>query len=119
MPCEIPDQFTSRDLDTRLPLIDVATFWATVARSGDCWLWQGATNRDGYGLARLAAIHDRLAHRIAYRLTYGLIRTGFVVRHSCDTPGCINPAHLALGTPSNNATDREQRGRGRWSNRRG
>jgi hypothetical protein len=37
------------------------------------------------------------------------------VLHRCDTPACVNPDHLFLGTAKDNALDREAKGRGRWS----
>ena len=50
------------------------------------------------------------AHLFAYQLTYGVIpRLGWssaedaVICHQCDFAGCVNPAHMRLGT---NATNR-------------
>lgn len=34
-----------------------------------------------------------------------------IVRHTCDTPLCINPDHLVEGSPLDNVSDRVQRGR--------
>lgn len=39
------------------------------------------------------------------------IPLGFVVRHTCDTPTCINPDHLIIGTHQDNMNDRAARGR--------
>lgn len=76
-----------------------------------CRLWVGGfRNRGGYGVF----VFDgkiKLAHRASYELAKGEIPSGLCVLHSCDTPGCINPDHLRLGTPADNAADRNAKGR--------
>ena len=58
-----------------------------------CWLWPG---KSPYGPIRRA-----------YRLFKGDIPKGINthVMHSCDTPKCINPAHLSIGTRQDNMID--------------
>ena len=55
-------------------------------------------------------------HRYAYAVANGLSMeelAGWMVRHKCDNPACINPAHLELGTQEDNMRDRAERGRTR------
>jgi hypothetical protein len=72
-------------------------------------MWTAYTDRDGYGRFSLKGKKKR-AHRVAARLD-GRDPTGQVVRHTCDNPGCVNPDHLKIGTPKDNAGDMVRRGR--------
>lgn len=51
-------------------------------------------------------------HRVAYLIWNGPIMGQLVVRHTCDTPACINPSHLILGTRKDNAIDWTRRAEG-------
>src|SRR6478735_8433 len=76
-----------------------------------CWLWLHSVNRWGYGRTRVSFSKERQAHRIALEEKLGELPQGMLVLHSCDTPACINPAHLRLGTARDNARDMVVRGR--------
>lgn len=52
-------------------------------------------------------------HRFIYSLMHGSIPPGMVIMHTCDNPFCINPGHHKLGTQSENAIDKVQKGRHR------
>lgn len=96
-----------------MPLRD--RFDRHVVRGADqnaCWRWTGATNNKGYGVMNRAT-GSTLAHRIAFELANAPIPAGQVVRHRCDTPICVNPAHLELGTMKDNTADMVARGRAR------
>jgi hypothetical protein len=91
-------------------------FWSKVQPSDGCWLWTGATFRNGYGMFNagrwLNGRQDtRYAHRVAYQLTTGSIPAGLVVMHVCDTPACVRASHLSLGTQADNNRDCRQKGR--------
>lgn len=87
-------------------------FWAKVSMPDQCWLWCGAQTR-GYGQATLNGRHG-YAHRLSWELHYGPIPPGAHVCHKCDTPLCVNPTHLFLGTPKDNVHDCISKGRKKY-----
>lgn len=91
---------------------NIIRFWEKVRKGNpdECWEWIGKPNQGGYG--RFG--HDRIVRRashVAYELTYGPIRDGNIICHSCDNPICVNPAHLWQGTHSDNHQDKARKGR--------
>lgn len=81
-----------------------------VAESG-CWQWNGASDRDGYGVFGHHRGKQIRAHRASYELHIGSIGDGQLVCHKYDNPGCINPSHLFLGSPKDNTMDMIYKGR--------
>lgn len=85
-------------------------FWAKVSKTETCWLWLGTPNNKGYGATRFKG-RRALAHRVSFEIHNYPIPKGLEVLHSCDTPACVNPAHLNLGTHRSNMTDCVQKDR--------
>jgi hypothetical protein len=86
-------------------------FWAKVDRAGDCWIWTAGRTADGYGMFKFGGKVQK-AHRVSWIFAHGEIPDGSLVLHRCDVPGCVQPAHLFLGTDKTNAVDRDTKGRG-------
>jgi hypothetical protein len=79
-----------------------------------CLMWTGSKKESGYGLLWLRGYTRRqAAHRVSYRLFNGPIPDGMIVCHSCDTPACVEPSHLFLGTHLDNKRDSIAKGRHR------
>lgn len=89
-------------------------FWGNVDRSGDCWLWTGGKDKDGYGKFRVSTSGpgaQTRAHRFSYELHHGPLADGLMVCHSCDNPPCVRPEHLFPGTALQNRNDAVAKGR--------
>ena len=91
-------------------------FWRRVIKTNNCWLWKGSRDSDGYGIWTFGGHWDRglhravgwrtvRAHRYAYQLIRGSIPPKLLVCHQCNVKNCVNPAHLYLGTNSDNMKD--------------
>lgn len=68
----------------------------------ECWLWTGATNDRGYGMARFGA-GAKYIHRIVYEVMVEEIPDGLTLDHICRTPSCCNPEHMEIVTRSENS----------------
>lgn len=81
-----------------------------VATDSGCWLWTGAKTH-GYGEVSYKHSKRLRAHRISWTIHHGKIPDGLCVLHKCDTPLCVNPEHLFLGTQADNLKDCYEKGR--------
>lgn len=97
-------------------------FWEKVNKRGpdDCWEWTAARTQ-GYGVIKASFPDRRMlrAHRVSYEINKGKIPEGWLVRHICDNPGCVNPDHLLSGTWTDNMKDRDSRNRQARGERQG
>lgn len=91
-------------------------FWSRVDVSGGpgaCWPFNGTRQkRPGreYGAFTGNGIMHP-AHRWGWIFTFADLPRWLLVCHRCDNPPCVNPAHLFLGTYSDNTLDCVAKGR--------
>jgi hypothetical protein len=88
----------------------LSRFWSKVDTSGDCWLWKAGKFEKGYGAFKFQGKLWK-AHRFAWFLEHGPIPPAAQVNHHCDTPGCVKPEHLYLGSQLDNRRDAVRRQR--------
>lgn len=78
----------------------------------DCWLWTGSIAGKGYGSIKATRSRRWLyAHRLSWEIANGPLPEGANVLHRCDTPACVNPAHLFIGSKEDNAQDMKAKDR--------
>ncbi len=109
---KVPSDYRHRNQYTGPALLS-ERFWSKVDVQGltDCWLWLGSkSGRDDRGYIGVDG-RNKLAHRVAWEVTYGSIPDELNVLHSCDNPPCCNPNHLFLGTQKDNMIDAVAKGR--------
>lgn len=101
----------------------VARFWKKVRLCNHgrtcttcCWMWMGAVHGlDGYGNFRATPYRSGnvSAHIVSWFLAHDATwpEDGLFVLHSCDTPPCVAPHHLSVGTHTDNMQDMIRKGR--------
>ena len=96
-------------------------FWSKVKKGTGCWRWLGRPANDtGYGVFGVqqgGRSKFTSAHRMAYQLARGSIPAGAFVMHTCDNRLCVNPDHLMIGSPQDNASDMAHKDRSTFGER--
>lgn len=85
-------------------------FWMKVEKSAECWTWRGTLAAYGYGRTTWMG-RQTGTHRVSWEIHHGAIPDGLSVLHRCDNPPCVNPAHLFLGTQTDNMRDMTSKSR--------
>jgi hypothetical protein len=77
-----------------------------------CWICDLGGKSNPYGKVKLNGTRIAVPnHRASWMVYRGPIPDGMCVLHRCDTPKCINPDHLFIGSHADNASDRDAKGR--------
>lgn len=77
---------------------------------GGCWIWNGGLIKS-YGAFWYDGKTIRATH-YSWELCHGRkVPEGFSMCHTCDTPMCVNPDHLFLGTNKENTQDKVEKNR--------
>jgi HNH endonuclease len=81
--------------------LTVTDLLARTEPAGDCLIWMGWKNDDGYGYVRFEG-KDQPAHRTVYLLAVGLIPPSHEVDHLCQQRDCLRIQHLEVVTHAEN-----------------
>lgn len=77
-----------------------------------CWIYEGAKDRDGYGLVNDRSGRrktSRPAHRFFYVRWVGPIPFNMELDHRCAVRACVNPDHLRIATRQQNMDEWKSR----------
>lgn len=84
--------------------------WSKVDKTDTCWLWNGSTNKSGYGWIWNGEKNEAV-HRLVFRLYKTNFDPNLQVLHKCDIRNCVNPNDLFQGTNFDNVQDKVKKGR--------
>lgn len=76
------------------------------ATSGECLIWTGAKQPNGYGVMTRPGGGMIRAHRYAWERANGPIPDGSWIDHACHRRDCVEASHLRLADASENGGNR-------------
>jgi hypothetical protein len=83
-------------------------FMRMVNITGECWLWTGTHDKNGYGHYHKGNTQGT-SHRLMYIYCYGMPEYGLHICHKpviCHNRSCCNPTHLEAKPPKENHNDK-------------
>ena len=75
--------------------------WQKVRVEGECFIWMGSCNTNGYGQVRING-RLRRVHRYLWERAHGPPPAGYELDHLCRRRPCINLSHLEVVTHQEN-----------------
>ena len=75
-----------------------------------CWIWTGATNKDGYGVVMRGSGSKRgtkLSYKYIWEREHGPLPKGQTLDHLCRQRNCVRPSHMQPVSMSVNSSRRE------------
>ena len=79
-------------------------------KENGCIITTRYLNEKGYPRMRVRTKKRYMSH-VIYERYIGAVPEGMCMLHKCDTPACINPQHLFIGTKADNNYDMVAKGR--------
>ena len=118
-PHDLYDRIKSGQLRVSKKAPASVRFWRDLTKEGpihpvvgQCWIWLRGNLSDYCAYGHISVKHKHIrVHRFSYELHFGKVPEGLHVLHRCDTPLCVNPSHLFLGTEQENKDDMVSKGR--------
>ena len=97
----------------KFPPLKERLLQATTVNENGCWICSISISASHpYGAVKVGGTTIYISnHRASWMVHRGAIPKDMCILHKCDTPACINPDHLFLGSHADNVADMIAKGR--------